>query len=64
MMTQKIIKKLAGTNEEASKLWQASFEPELSLIFNRVVLNPIVISDYCEKTGKYLTEKEKDILFI
>lgn len=59
-----IIRELAGTNEEASKLWQASFEPRLSLIVRKPVFNPVIISDYCEKNNKTLTEEEKNIIFI
>jgi hypothetical protein len=59
-----IIRELAGTNEEASKLWQASFDPKLSLIVKKPVFNPVVIANYCEKNNKTLTEEEKNIIFI
>lgn len=64
MSAIQIIKKLAKTNSRASQLWKESFEPHLSLIFNRPIFNPVVISNFCEENNLELTESEKNILFI
>lgn len=59
-----IIRELAGSRLEAKKLWEASFEPQLSLIVKKPVFNPCVIADYCEQNNKGLTEEEQNIIFI
>ena len=64
MSAIQIIKKLAKTNSRASQLWKESFEPHLSLIFNRPIFNPVAISNFCEENNLELTESEKNILFI
>jgi hypothetical protein len=59
-----IFKRITKDSTEASKLWKASFESELSLIFKRIVFNPVVISEHCDKNNIKLTEEEIKILFI
>jgi len=59
-----IFKRITKNNAEASELWKASFEPQLSLILKRIMFNPIIISEHCDKNNIKLTEEEMKILFI